>query len=99
MVGNGERIPDEGQFVLNLDADDGQGEASRHSCTFQVADLTRPLMSASQLCEQGFNVEFKDTHALVGDSSGETVCKFQRSGQSYTSQMTLKSHEHFHRPS
>jgi hypothetical protein len=56
-----------------------------------VADLTRPLMSVSQLCEQGFRVEFKDTHALVIDSSGRTACRFQRSGQLYTSQMTLKA--------
>ena len=42
VVGNGERIPNEGQFVLNLDADNGQGSATQRACTFQVADLTRP---------------------------------------------------------
>jgi hypothetical protein len=99
IVGNGERIPNEGQFVLNLDADDDQGSVTRLAATFQVADLTRPLMSVSQLCEQGFRVEFKDTHALVIDSSGRTACRFQRSGQLYTSQMTLKAPEPFHRPS
>jgi hypothetical protein len=99
IVGNGERIPNEGQFVLNLDADDDQGSVTRLAATFQVADLTRPLMSVSQLCEQGFRVEFKDTHALVIDSTGRTACKFQRSGQLYTSKMTLKAPEPFHRPS
>ena len=89
IVGNGERIPNEGQFVLNLDADDDQGSVTRLSATFQVADVTRPLMSVSQLCEQGFRVEFKDTHALVIDSSGRTACRFQRSGQLFTCQMTL----------
>ena len=80
VVSNGERIPNEGQFVLILDADNGQGSATPLACTFQVADFTRPLMSVSQLCEQGFKVEFKETHALAIDSSGETVCRFQRSG-------------------
>ena len=47
-------------------------------------------MSVSQLCKQGFKVEFKDTHALVINSSGETACRFQRSGQLYTSQMIKK---------
>ena len=99
VVGNGERIPNEGQVVLNLDADDDQGSVTRLAAAFQLADITRPLMSVSQLCEQGFRVEFKDTHALVIDSSGRTSCKFQRSGQLYTSQMVLKAPETFHRPS
>ena len=99
VVGSGERIPNERQFILNLDADNGQGSATQFACTFQVADLTRPLMSVSQLCGQGFEVEFKDTRALVINSSGETVCRFQRSGQLYTSQMTLKAPELFPRPS
>ena len=68
VVCNGERIPKEGQFVFNLDADNGQGFASQLACTFQVADPTRPQMNVSQLCEQGFKVEFKDTLALVINS-------------------------------
>ena len=99
VVGNGEHIPNEGQFVVSFDADNGQGSTTPLACTFQVADLTRPLTSVSQICEQGFKVEFKDTHALVIDSSGETVCMFQRSGQLYTNQMILKAPELFHRPS
>ena len=70
IVGNGERVPNEGQFVFNLDADTGQESPRALACTFQVADLTKPLMSVSQLCEQGFQCVFKDTHALVVDVSG-----------------------------
>ena len=73
---NGERVQNEGQFVLNLDADTGQEFPRALACTFQVADLKKPLMSVSQLCEQGFQCVFKDTHALVVDTSGETVCRF-----------------------
>ena len=87
VVGNGERIPNEGQFVPNLDADNGQGSTAPLAGTFHVADLTRPLMSVTQLFEQGFEIVFKDPHALVINSTGESVCRFQRSGQLYTSQM------------
>ena len=99
VVGNGEHIPNEGQCVVSFDADNGQGSTTPLACTFQVADLTRPLVSVSQLCEQGFKVEFNDTHALVIDSSGETVCKFQLPGHLHTNQMILKAPETFHRPS
>ena len=54
IVGNGERVPNEGHFVLNRDADTGQESPRALACTFQVANLMRPLMSVSQLCEQGF---------------------------------------------
>ena len=47
IVGNGERVPNKGQFVLNLDADTGQESPRALACTIQVADLTRPLMSVS----------------------------------------------------
>ena len=94
-MGNGHRIPNEGEFILTLDADDGIPLAIR----FQVAEITRPLISVSQLCEKGFHVEFKETHALVVDSSGRTACTFKRKGQLYTAKMTLKAPEPFHRPS
>ena len=55
IVGNGERVPNEGQFLLNLEADTGQGFRAPVLSFFQVTDLTRPLMSVSQICEQGFD--------------------------------------------
>ena len=76
IVGNGERVPNEGQFVLNPEAGTGQESPRAVACTFQVADLTKPLMSVFQLCEQGFQCVFKDTHAIVIDPAGETVCRF-----------------------
>ena len=76
IVGNGDRVPNEGKFVLNLDSDTGQGSPRACACAFQVADFTKPLMSVSQLCELGFQCVLKDTHALVVDPAGETVCRF-----------------------
>ena len=57
VVGNGERIPNEFKIILNLQADDGQGSHAQLASTCQVADLTRPLMSESQICEQGFQCQ------------------------------------------
>ena len=92
-------MPHEGHFVLNFDADTGQVSPRALACTFQVADLARPLMSVSQLCELGFQCMFKYTHALVIDSAGETVGRFEWTGQLYTTQMILKAPESFPRPS
>ena len=99
IVGNGERVPNDGQFLLNLEADTGQGFRAPVSFLFQVADLIRPLMSVSQICEHRFDCIFKYTHALVVDQTGKTVCRFEKSGQSYTTKMTQKAPETFHRPS
>ena len=51
-VGNGEKVPNEGQVCLNLEADIGEGGTQPINCVFQVADLTRPLMSVSQVCDE-----------------------------------------------
>ena len=78
VSGNGERVPKEDQFIFNLGADNGRGSHAQLAPTFQVAELTLPLMSVSQIYEQGFQFVFKDTHALDVDQAGETVCRFER---------------------
>ena len=83
-MGNVERVPNEGQFVFNLDADTGQSSPRALACTFQMADLTKPLMSVFQLCEQGFQRVCEFIHAFVIDPSGEAVCRFERLGKLYT---------------
>ena len=99
IVGIGEPVPNEEQFVLNLEADNGRGATTQLlASTFQVADRTRPLMSVSQICEQGFKCVFQESPALVVNPAGETVCKFERSGQLYTAKMKLKQPEPFARP-
>ena len=52
IVSSGDRVPNEGQSVFNLDADNCQGSQRPLTATFQVADLIRPRMSVSELCEQ-----------------------------------------------
>ena len=50
--GNGERVPKEGQISVNFTADLGGGETADLPSVFQVADMMRPLMSLSQICDQ-----------------------------------------------
>ena len=97
-MGNGEKLPNEGQFALNLEADDGKGRRERPTSVFRVSDLTRPLMNVSQICEQGFQVVFKDSHALIVNASGDVLCRSDRPGQLYTAKM-FKAPELFGRPS
>ena len=99
IVGNGERVPNEGQMALSLQAEVGEGVTALLGTTFQVADLTRPLMSVSQVCEQGFHCVFESTHALIVDPSGETVCRFDKEGQLFVAKMKLRAPDGFVRPS
>ena len=95
IVGNGERVPNEGQMILNLETDDGAAATA----TFQVADLTRPLMSVSQICEQGYRCIFEDSCARVVNKDDQTICKFEKEGQLYVAKMKLKAPDRFPRPS
>ncbi len=88
IVGNGQKGPNEGQLLLSLESD---GEANRKiKSTFQIAEVKRPLMSVSRVCDQGSACSFSDTHALVLDKAGKTVVKFERRGGLYIARMRLK---------
>ena len=74
---NGERVPNEGQMILNLETDVNSATAAL-TATFQVADLTRPLMSVPQICEQGFQCVFGHDGARVVRKEGQTVCTLEK---------------------
>ena len=58
VLENGERVQNEGKMALNFEANADGDEAALLSSTFQVTDLTRLLMSVSQICEQRFRCMF-----------------------------------------
>jgi hypothetical protein len=93
IVGNGEKVPNDGQLVLNLEQD-GLSMQS----TFQVAGITRPLMSVGRVCDQGLRCHFCDKEALVLDRNDKVVCRFERRGGLYVAKLKLKSPELFARP-
>ena len=60
--------------------------------TFQVAVVSRPLMSVGKLCDGGMDVIFGKTRARVVDQlTGEEVKSFERQiGSLYVAKLKLK---------
>ena len=57
---------------------------------FQVAEITRPLMSVSKICDQGLLAVFDMHKAVIKNAKGETVCEFARQGGLYVTEMVLR---------
>ena len=75
VVGNGQKVPNEGEIHLNL----GAGGVPLKS-VFQVAEVTRPLMSVGRVCDQGLSCLFKKDSALIMDEDDKVICRFEREG-------------------
>ena len=58
---------------------------------FQVAEITRPLMSVSRICDQDLECLFSKSCAKVLTPSGEVVATFERDGGLYTAKMRLRA--------
>ena len=93
IVGNGERVPNDGEVRLNM-----QCGAVPLQSVFQVAGVTRPLMSVGRVCDQGMKCLFDDKVALVLNKDNQEVCRFERRGGLYVARLKLKSPELFPRP-
>ena len=89
IVGNGAPVPNQGQIHLNLTTEVGGG-IQELSSTFQVAKITRPLMSVSRICDQGLRCLFTNEKAQVLGKNSEVVCEFVRRGGLYVANMKLK---------
>ena len=89
-VGDGSKISNLGQFVLNLQG--GEEGGNNIATTFQVAKVTRPLMSVGRICDNEMDVLFSDTKAkVIARSDGATVCTFERqNGGLYLAKFRLK---------
>ena len=95
IVGDGATIPNQGMKEVNLVGltDDGGAakEGELFQSVFQVTRVTRPLMSVSQICDNGHTVEFDKTKGVVRDGSRNVVCIFKRVGGLYLGKFRLKS--------
>ena len=61
------------------------------SC-FQIARVTRPLMSVGKICDNGMKIEFDDKQAVIRDRDGVQVCIFERQpGGLYLAKFRLKA--------
>ena len=89
VIGNGKTISNDGQINLNLEtmADDPNSIAS----IFQVAGVSRPLMSVGKICDNDMDVIFGKDKARVLTKGGAEVCTFTRSnGGLYLAKFRLK---------
>ena len=68
----GHRMPDRGQLRLDLTADNWR-RGRDIKATFQVAKVTRPLMSVSKICDAGFSVKFAKDLVIILDAQDREV--------------------------
>ena len=95
-MGDGGTIPNLGQSQLNL-SDEGLGREVES--VFQIAAVTRPLMSVGKICDNGHSITFNAVMAVVTDKSGGEICRFQRQpGGLYIAKLKLKAPTPFGRP-
>jgi len=91
VVGNGERVSNRGQIKLRMKSKGEDGFLM--NSVFQVAEITRPLMSVSRICDQDMVCIFEKDHARVLDPDGNVVARFERDGGLYTCTMKLRRPE------
>ena len=84
-MGNGERVENKGQVKLKMKSP-GEG-GFLMSSVFHVAEITRPLMSVSRICDQDMVCIFEKTHARIVDKEGREVARFARDGGATGAQM------------
>ena len=97
IVGNGCEVPNEGQLKLNLESSVGE-KFNKIQSVFQVAEITRPLMSVSRITDLGLKCLFDDKKAEAMNHKHEVLCTFERKGGLYVARMKLKAPEGCHRP-
>ena len=96
VVGTGERVPNRGQIKLRLKSKGDDGVMM--SSIFQVAEITRPLMSVSKICDQDLICIFEKTHARIVDKQNNVVARFEREGGLYTCTMKLRQSDSIDNP-
>ena len=89
LMGDGGLIPNLGQSQLNLsDTTVGRDIQS----VFQIAAVTRPLMSVGRICDEGHSITFDAVMAVVHAKDGSEVCRFTRNGSGlYVAKLKLRS--------
>ena len=78
------------QVYLNLETQAAEGQSRAVNSVFQVAELIRPLMSVSQICDHGCKCVSERDHAMVVFPEGKTLCLFERQSGLYVRKMSLK---------
>ena len=95
LMGDGGTIPNLGQSRLNL-TDKGIGKDIES--VFQIAAVTRPLMSVGRICDEGHKITFDAVMAVVMADDGTEICRFHRNDSGlYVAKLKLRSPASFGR--
>ena len=88
-MGDGGTIPNLGQSQLNLSDDSISRDIQS---VFQIAAVTRPLMSVGRICDEGHSITFNAIMAVVNSKDGSELCRFHRNnGGLYVAKLKLRS--------
>ena len=91
----GHVMDNEGQFVLEMLAPIEDGQHNAVDVCWQIADVCRPLLSVSKICDKAQRtVTFDAKKAAVRDVKGRIVCVFQRKGNLYIGRMKVRNPSH-----
>ena len=80
-------MANEGQLILEMLAPLGEGHYNEVDVTWQVADVCRPLLSVSKICDSGASVTFSNSEAVVKGKNGAVLAKFHREGGLYVTDL------------
>ena len=59
---------------------------------FQIAAVTRPLMSVGRICDEGHTVTFDSVMAVVKSKDGGELCRFTRGSNGlYVAKLKLRN--------
>ena len=86
----GKMLPNEGESDILMVAPGGIG--CEISTTIQIAKITRPLLSVSQMTRNGnVQVLFMQDEARVKDNQGRLLAVFRKKGGLYVANMQVKN--------
>ena len=91
VAANGEHIYNEGKISTEMHVPRDATGRGRLGCEWQIAKVSRPLMSMSKMCDRGLEVHTTKTHAKVMDDKGNVVAKFDRVGGLYVASVKMKN--------
>ena len=92
----GHVMENEGQMALDMLAPlEDEDTYNEVGVTWQVADVCRPLLSVSKVCDKSnHTVTFDAKKAIVRDAKGRIVCVFHRKGNLYIGRMRVRNPAH-----
>ena len=96
---SGNPIPNQGESTIAMQLPAGNARVNDAEATFQVADVSRPLLSASKICEKGNDVLCRKDAAYVLDANSKVIAKFEKRNGLYVATLSIKNpkYKDFHR--